>query len=311
MPPKPKEDKMLKSENSDYKSESLYCIYRHLKPCGEVFYVGIGHLKRPYTKQNRSDYWKNTVEKYGYEIQVLKSDLTWKDAKELEIILISWYKRKDCCGGTLVNLTDGGEGSIGNIKSIESRKKMSDAKKGKYCGENNPSYGRNHSEKTKLKISKSRKGIKWSEEQYIKVMEYNRCNPRPQEVRDKISNSTKRGKSSLAKKVINVITKQEYDCVEDASDTINISKQNLTSWLNGRSRNKSNFVYLENYYDGMEHVPYVQENLSKYKYISYCKNSKKWFSNYRVDKKYVVKGRYDTEEEAYQAMINHPLYERN
>ena len=101
-------------------------LYRHLKPNGEVFYIGIGNNRRPYDKYNRSTHWKGIIKKYGYEVQILKSDLTWEDACDLENILINYYGRKDLGLGTLVNHTDGGEG-IQNI-SDETRKKMSDAK---------------------------------------------------------------------------------------------------------------------------------------------------------------------------------------
>lgn len=51
------------------KQNSNYCLYRHLKPNGETFYIGIsGNLKRPYEKLTRSHLWKKIVNKYGYEI---------------------------------------------------------------------------------------------------------------------------------------------------------------------------------------------------------------------------------------------------
>ena len=88
-------------------------IYRHLKPNGEVFYIGIGSVTRAYTKQGRNSYWRNIVNKYGYEVQILKEDLSWEEACELECILIEYYGRRDLGTGTLVNMTDGGEGTLG------------------------------------------------------------------------------------------------------------------------------------------------------------------------------------------------------
>jgi hypothetical protein len=89
-------------------------LYRHLKPCGEVFYIGIGKTeKRPYSKLNRNKWWKNVVNNYDYEVQILKKGLTWEEAYELEIILISHYGRQDLGLGTLVNLTNGGDGFNG------------------------------------------------------------------------------------------------------------------------------------------------------------------------------------------------------
>lgn len=113
------------------KQDGVYCVYRHLKPNGEVFYIGIGsNLKRPYINKGRSQYWKNKVKKYpNYEIQILKTGLTKEEACELETVLISWYKREDCCGGTLVNLTDGGESTYGRVMEDWQKNYLSNLKK--------------------------------------------------------------------------------------------------------------------------------------------------------------------------------------
>jgi len=107
------------------------CIYMHLKPCGEVFYIGIGNKNRPKRNTYRNKLWHNVVNKHGYEIQILKSNLSWKDACELESILIDFYGRRDLNKGTLVNMTSGGDGGYGVIVSKETRHKMSLQKKGK------------------------------------------------------------------------------------------------------------------------------------------------------------------------------------
>lgn len=135
------------------------CVYRHLKPNGEVFYIGIGsNLKRPYNKKNRSVYWKNKVKKYpDYEVQILTTGLTKEEACEIETVLISWYKREDCCGGTLVNLTDGGESTYGRIMEDWQRKKMSEDFKGKFIGEDNPNYGNYWSDDKKKNMSHLKK----------------------------------------------------------------------------------------------------------------------------------------------------------
>lgn len=109
-----------------------FCIYRHIRlDTNKVFYIGIGDLKRPYHKHQRNNYWNNIITKTDYEIQILKSNLNWEDAKELEQILISFYGRKDLKTGILVNMTDGGDG-INNYKHTEKSKlKMSISKLGK------------------------------------------------------------------------------------------------------------------------------------------------------------------------------------
>jgi hypothetical protein len=90
-------------------------VYRHTKlGTSEVFYIGIGNqpkYSRAYTKNGRNKWWTKVVEKYGFEVEILSHNITWDAACQLECILIDYYKRADCCGGTLVNLTDGGEGT--------------------------------------------------------------------------------------------------------------------------------------------------------------------------------------------------------
>ena len=103
-------------------------IYRHIRlDTNEVFYIGIGNEKRPYTKHRRSGFWNNIVNKTEYEVQILKKNLTWNEAVELEILLISYYGRKDNNTGILCNMTDGGEGSYGRKQTQECKNKISKA----------------------------------------------------------------------------------------------------------------------------------------------------------------------------------------
>lgn len=115
-------------------------IYRHLKSCGEVFYIGIGSKTRAHSKGSRNIHWNNIVNKYGYEVQILKTNLSWEEAVELEKILISWYGRRDLNKGLLVNLTEGGEGTVGIIPTFtkEHRQKLTNAQ----LGVKNHRYGK-------------------------------------------------------------------------------------------------------------------------------------------------------------------------
>ena len=104
---------------------SNYCIYRHIRlDTNEVFYIGIGSVKRPYQKYKRNNYWNSIINKTNYEIQILKSDLSWEDACELEYILINFYGRKNNKTGILCNMTDGGIGSVGYKHTIETKLKI-------------------------------------------------------------------------------------------------------------------------------------------------------------------------------------------
>ena len=147
-------------------------VYRHLKPNGEVFYVGIGCEKRPYSKHHRSKWWKNIVKKYpDYGVEVVATGLSWDDACELEELMISEYGRRDLGLGTLVNMTNGGEGCYGLVHSEETKQKIGAANKGKKhsleskqkmsaakSGENAPWFGKKLSKETRQKLSAANSG---------------------------------------------------------------------------------------------------------------------------------------------------------
>lgn len=215
-------------------NENNWYVYRHLKYCGEVFYIGIGktkNFKRAYEKTNRNNYWKNKVKKYpNYEVQILKTGLTKEEVCELETILISWYKRADCCGGTLVNLTDGGEGVENLIQSEDSKKRRADKISVKYKGEGNPFYGKKHSEETRKYIGEIQK-------EYFIYLEGSWDN-----VTNKKYNDSIRNKKS--KRVINERTKEEFNSLREASEYYNISYFTMKSRMTGERAERNELKYI-------------------------------------------------------------------
>ena len=99
-------------------------VYLHKRnDTNEVFYVGIGvDKKRAFEKRKRNAHWYNVVDKVGYTVDILVSDTPWEDACKIEKLLIEKYGRRDLGLGALVNMTDGGDGTI-NI-SEETRQKI-------------------------------------------------------------------------------------------------------------------------------------------------------------------------------------------
>lgn len=103
-----------------------YYLYRHIRlDTNEVFYVGIGtayrnygigfkkRYNRAYRVDGRSEFWCKIVSKTAYNIEILfeSDDRDFVEQKEKEFI--SLYGRRDTRAGTLVNLTDGGDGASG------------------------------------------------------------------------------------------------------------------------------------------------------------------------------------------------------
>ena len=156
-----------------------FYIYFHINPIKkEVFYVGKGSGKRAYDLNERNDFWKNTVNKYGEPIIIIvKDNISETYAFELEKAYIKILGRRNINEGTLVNLTEGGEGTsgykftdetkkvlsnlkIGIKKSEEHKKKMSISAKKR--GPNQ--LGRKRTEESKKKSSesaKNRRNYQW------------------------------------------------------------------------------------------------------------------------------------------------------
>ncbi len=175
-------------------------VYTHTRlDTNEVFYVGIGtqdNYIRASRSHNRTNYWNNVVKRCGWKVDILYDNLSWEDACKKEKELIAFYGRIDLGTGTLVNLTDGGEGTLGH----------------------------QHTEETKEKMSKTRKGRKYSEEHKAKTR------------------NSMLGKN--CKKIINTETGEVFKSVEEAANSIGISRVALSLKLTGKTKNKTNLNYL-------------------------------------------------------------------
>ena len=159
---------MLVSDNKHY-------LYRHIRlDTNEVFYIGIGKALSYYrskSKQYRNPHWNRIVEKAGYRIQIVLDYLTKEEAEIKEKEFIEIYGRADKNKGTLVNMTDGGYGVCGHIKSKETRKKFSVSMTGRPSAKK----GMPVSEDTRARMSAGSKGHKrWAgkhhtEESKVKI----------------------------------------------------------------------------------------------------------------------------------------------
>lgn len=175
------------------KKDRKFYVYEHIRlDTMECFYVGKGHGKRAYVMQ-RNKHHDSICKKYGYIVHIVKDNLSEQESFELERDLIEDYVFNlgygiDILGlndydhnedSYLTNLTMGGEGVSGRVKSSEERKKLSDFAKtrvGKLnsnygnhalAGENHFFYGKHHSEETKRKIGDANKGKYTGENNYF------------------------------------------------------------------------------------------------------------------------------------------------
>jgi hypothetical protein len=142
-------------------------LYRHIRlDKNEPFYIGIGtQKKRCYVNCKRNNHWHNITDKTEYRVDIIFDDLTLEEAKEKEKEFISLYGKK-LNGGTLVNLTDGGDGCWG-YKATEEQLE----KRVKRMTENNHFKGKKHTPESLEKMRLAKLGVKRPKEGYIKRAE--------------------------------------------------------------------------------------------------------------------------------------------
>lgn len=62
------------------------------------------------------------------------------------VVIPEWLRER------LRKIHAGNKHSLGAVRSLETRRKISEIRKGKYTGENNPNFGKTHSEETRAKM---------------------------------------------------------------------------------------------------------------------------------------------------------------
>lgn len=141
-------------------------VYRHIRlDKNETFYIGIGSdrkYNRAYQKTNRNKYWRNIIQISDYQVEILDDNLSWEEACKKEIELIKLYGRKDLGKGSLVNMTDGGQGAY-NLKGKKHTEEWK-LKMSKLMIGNSNGKGYKHTQEAKDNISKYRKGKEFSQE---------------------------------------------------------------------------------------------------------------------------------------------------
>lgn len=124
-------------------SVNIYYVYQYVRDNQTPYYIGKGSKRRAWETHRRAN-GSDLRPRDRSKIQIIKNNLTEHQAWELEISLISKYKRI-IDGGILVNSNLGGEG--GRTVTSESR-----------MGKKNPMYGKKNpcSEEKRLTILRTK-----------------------------------------------------------------------------------------------------------------------------------------------------------
>lgn len=253
---------------------SNFYIYRHIRPdTNEVFYIGKGNnldtrlklYRRAYLIQQRTDYWKSVVAKNN---GIFKVEIIWeceqeKEANLKEIEFISIYGRADLNKGSLVNLTDGGEGVCGIIQRAESIAKRS--------GKNHYHYQGLMEKYAKEKMGRleKRKVLDVKTLQVFNTtLEASLFNGISNKNLSRYLNGTKTNKTSLCyysdylsgnykvlqtpkenkgvwRKVIDIQTGLVYDSIRKSITATTYKEPTIRKMLDGRIANKTNLRYAD------------------------------------------------------------------
>jgi hypothetical protein len=118
---------------SNITKEKKYYLYVHYRiDKQEPFYIGIGtktrknEYNRAMDYNKRSQFWKRVANKSRYNVMIISESDSKEEIIKQEINYIKLLGKKKDKLGTLVNITDGGEGMTGHkiIWTEESKNKI-------------------------------------------------------------------------------------------------------------------------------------------------------------------------------------------
>lgn len=200
----------------------MFTVYMHISPNNKR-YIGITSQKPTRRWNNgegykKNNYFYNAILKYGWnniEHKILFSNLNKEEAEEKEIELISKYKSNEKKYG--YNIDNGGNccGTHSQVTKI----KISKNRKGK-CLNNKNMAGKHHNEETKKKMSEAHKGLK----NYLYGKHHSK------ETIDKIK------KSQKCQKIICIETGSIYESSMDIERQTGFDQGNICKCCKGKTQ---------------------------------------------------------------------------
>lgn len=147
--------------------DARFFVYEHMRrDTGAVFYVGkgTGYRATVASPYHRSIWWQRTVARAGgFDVRYISTGIDEELAFLVEVERIDQRRRT---GAHLCNMTDGGDGTSGWIKTAEWREKIGRAHRGKVISQEVRdristavrAAGYAHSDEARARMSQSRMG---------------------------------------------------------------------------------------------------------------------------------------------------------
>lgn len=232
--------------------DKTYCVYMHTSPSGKS-YIGITCKKPPETRWSNGNgykrghpyFWK-AICKYGwenFEHKILFDGLTRQQACDKE--MIAMYDTTNPEKG--YNMTAGGDGKSGYVMSEETKRKISESHIGRFtgednpnygnhkiAGENNPFYGKTHSDETKKKLSELSKG----RPSYMKGKHFS-----GEALQHMIDAQKKKRKPVMQFNLLGEFLNR-FESSEDAAHTVNGSRNVISSCCKGRIGTAYGYIWM-------------------------------------------------------------------
>lgn len=248
------------------KDKKYYVYAWYIKENDEVFYIGKGSGNRYKTRKRENNYFMRVLNKYDCDVKILKSGLTEKEAFDLEIEMIAYYRT---ISKHMTNILNGGENPP-NLKGIP---KSEEWKRKARISQRK--YSENHPESRLEKSNRLKNFLKTEEGKiaYEKGLEKRRSEKfrKEQSERSRRANNTEEYIQRQSEIVKNMWKSEEYrkahsgrnncraqsinqysidgifiktfETIKEASEYTNTSASKISSVANGKRKTAGGFVW--------------------------------------------------------------------
>lgn len=209
-------------------------IYKITSPSGRTYVGKAKDLRKRInchkcaSKRGLNILLHNSIRKYGWEAHVLEvlEEVDNSSLNDREVALIKEHNTYWIDNPMGMNMTVGGDGNKGSwMHKTELREWFSK----KFTGENNPFYGKTHSEEYKRK--KSKEVSEYNKKHNVRVPEW----------------GAKKGQEKVKRKIICYNSEgkfiKEYGSIVDCSKDLNISLGSIKGSLSGRRSHAGGYVF--------------------------------------------------------------------